>query len=262
MQRSIWTGATGMQAQQTNIDVISNNLANVNTTGFKKSRADFHDLMYQTMQAPGMASSDETMVPTGMQIGHGVRAAAIQKIFLQGSYQQTSNQLDVAIDGKGFFKVQLPNGDEAYTRSGAFKLDADGKVVNSDGYKLLEEITIPKDATDINIGTDGKVTATVAGDTSAQTIGEIKLTMFPNQAGLESMGRTLYRETDASGDPIEGIPGQDGFGSLTQGFLEMSNVNVIDEMVGLIIGQRAYEVNSKAVETSDQLLQMVNNLKR
>lgn len=262
MQRSIWTAATGMQAQQLNIDIIANNLANVNTTGFKKSRADFQDLIYQTIQAPGMASSSETMVPTGMQVGHGVRTAAIQKMFIQGDYLKTENELDVALDGRGFFQVLLPNGETAYTRSGAFKLDADGRVVNSEGYVLLPEMTIPSDTVKINIGADGTVTVTQAGSSAATQVGAIELAYFPNPAGLESMGRNEFRATDASGDAVTGTPGEDGLGTLTQGFLEMSNVDVVDEMVAMIMGQRAYEINSKAIQTSDQMLQMVNNLKR
>ena len=263
MQRSLWTAATGMQAQQLNVDIISNNLANVNTTGFKKSRADFHDLIYSTLQAPGMASSAETMVPTGMQVGHGVRTAAIQRMFLQGDYLQTGNELDVAVDGKGFFQVLLPNGETAYTRSGAFKVDADGRIVNSDGYVLLPEMTVPEDTVSINIGTDGTVSVIQAGNAAAPTeLGIIEMAYFPNPAGLEALGRTLFRETEASGDPVVGIAGQDGLGTLTQGFLEMSNVNVVDEMVALIIAQRAYEANSKAVTTSDTMLGIVNNLKR
>ena len=263
MQRSLYTAATGMQAQQLNVDVTSNNLANVSTAGFKKSRADFHDLMYQTLQAPGMASSEETMVPTGRQVGHGVRTAAIQRIFLQGDYMQTGNELDWAIDGKGFLQVLTPDGETAYTRAGSLKLDVDGRIVNSDGYVVLPEITVPDDTVQINVGTDGTVTAVQSGDRGAVTeLGQVQLAYFANQAGLEAMGRTLYRATEASGDAIIGTPGEDGLGTITQGFLEMSNVDVVDEMVALIVGQRAYEVNSKAVQTSDQMLQTVNNLKR
>lgn len=262
MNRSIWTAATGMQAQQLNIDVISNNLANVSTTGYKKSRADFHDLIYQTLQGAGMASSSETMVPTGMQVGLGVRTAAIQKIFLQGDYVKTDNELDIAIDGKGFFQVLLPNGETAYTRSGAFKLDADGRIVNSDGYVVLPEMTIPSDTVRVNVGTDGTITVLQSGSTNTTEVGTLELAQFPNPAGLESLGRTLYRATEASGDAVTGTAGEDGFGTITQGYLEMSNVDVVDEMVAMIIGQRAYEINSKAVQTSDEMLQMVNNLRR
>ncbi len=262
MQRSLWTAATGMQAQQLNVDITSNNLANVNTTGFKKSRADFHDLMYQTLQAPGTSSSSETMVPTGMQIGHGVRTAAIQRMFIPGDYLQTGNDLDIAVDGKGFFQVLLPNGETAYTRSGAFKMDANGRIVNSDGYVLLPEMTVPQNAITVNIGTDGTVSVTEPGNAAPTQLGILETAYFPNPAGLDAMGRTLYRPTQASGDAVVGTPGQDGLGTLTQGFLEMSNVNVVDEMVALIVGQRAYEANSKAVSTADQMLGIVNGLKR
>ena len=262
MNRSLWSAATGMQAQQLNIDVVSNNLANISTTGYKKSRADFHDLIYQTLQTPGMASSSETMVPTGMQVGLGVRTAAIQKILLQGDYTKTDNELDLAIDGKGFFQILLPNGETAYTRSGAFKLDRDGRIVNSDGYVVLPEMSIPTDTTTINVGTDGTVSIVQAGQTNPTELGTLELAQFANPAGLENLGRTLYQISEASGDAVTGTAGEDGFGGITQGFLEMSNVNVVDEMVAMIIGQRAYEANSKALQTSDAMLQIVNNLKR
>jgi flagellar basal-body rod protein FlgG len=262
MQRSLWSAATGMQAQQLNVDIIANNLANISTTGFKKSRADFHDLMYQTLQAPGMASSSETMVPTGMQVGLGVRTAAVQRMFMQGDYTKTDNELDLAIDGDGFFQVLLPDGETGYTRSGAFKLDRDGRIVNSDGYVVLPEMTIPSDTTKINVGTDGTVSVTQAGQTNPTELGTLELAQFANPAGLDGLGRTLFKPSESSGDAVTGTAGQDGFGGITQGFLEMANVNVVDEMVAMIIGQRAYEANSKAVQTSDSMLQIVNNLKR
>jgi flagellar basal-body rod protein FlgG len=251
-----------MQAQQLNVDIIANNLANISTTGFKKSRADFHDLIYQTLQAPGMASSSETMVPTGMQVGLGVRTAAVQRIFIQGDYTKTDNELDLAIEGKGFFQVLLPNGETGYTRSGAFKLDRDGRIVNSDGYAVLPEMTVPTDTVKLNVGTDGTVSVLQAGQTNPTQLGAFELVQFANPAGLDSEGRTLYKPSESSGDAVTGKAGENGFGGITQGFLEMSNVNVVDEMVAMIIGQRAYEANSKAVQTSDSMLQIVNNLKR
>ncbi|MFH1625982.1 MAG: flagellar basal-body rod protein FlgG [Pseudomonadota bacterium] len=262
MIRAIWIGASGMEAQQLNVDVISNNLANVNTAGFKRSRADFQDLLYQTLRPAGVASSSSTQIPTGMQLGQGTRPVAIQKIFMQGDYQQTGNDLDMAIDGSGFFQVLQPNGEVAYTRAGSFKMDSEGRVVTSDGYTLEPEITIPSDTLSITVGTDGTVSVMQAGQTDPTEVGTIQLAKFANPAGLNSIGRSLYLPTSASGEASTGTPGSSGFGTISQGYLEMSNVSVVEEMVNLIIGQRAYEVNSKAIQTADQMLQMANNIVR
>ena len=262
MIRSLWTSATGMQAQELNIDVISNNLANVNTSGFKKSRAEFQDLLYESMRPAGAASSAETTVPTGIQLGHGTRPSAVQKMFSQGDFQNTQNELDWAIEGDGFFQIELPNGDTSYSRSGEFKLDADGRIVNPDGFPLIPELTVPTDTISISVGLDGTVSVVQAGDATPVEIGNVQLARFVNPAGLRSLGKNLYSPTNASGDEIIGTPGENGFGTLAQGFLEMSNVSVVDEMVNMITAQRAYETNSKVITTADDMLQMANNLKR
>ncbi len=262
MIRTLYSAATGMQAQQLNMDVISNNLSNVNTTGFKKSRPDFQDLIYQNLQLAGMPSSATTQVPAGLEVGLGVRPAALQKLFLQGDLVKTDNSLDLAIEGQGFFQIQHPNGETLYSRSGAFKLDSDGRIVNSDGWLLLPEITIPQDAEQISVAPDGTVSVRQAGNTAATQVGEVQLVLFPNPNGLESTGRNNFRPTDASGDPVEGTPGEDGNGQIQQGYLELSNVSVVDEMVAMIVAQRAYEANSKAIQAGDQLLQLANNLRR
>lgn len=260
MIRALYTAATGMEAQQLNIDVISNNLANVNTTGFKRSRADFQDLLYQTLRAPGAASSTETTIPTGIQVGLGSRPAAVQKLFTQGDFQQTGNEMDIVIEGNGFFQITQPGGAIAYTRAGAFKVNANGEIVNSDGYLLEPSVTIPSGTTKITIAQDGTITATVGGVPSQ--IGSISLARFVNPGGLDSIGRNLYLPTVASGDAVTGTPGQDGFGTIAQGFLEASNVNIVEELVGMIIAQRAYEINSKAIQASDEMLQTASNLRR
>ncbi len=262
MQRALWIASTGMQAQTLNIDVIANNLANVNTSGFKASRADFQDLLYHSMREPGSVSAQGLDVPTGIQLGHGTRPVATQKLFSQGDYQQTQNQLDIAIEGKGFFQIIQPNGEIAYTRAGSFKLDGDGRIATSDGYLLEPEITIPIDALSVSIGTDGTVSIKQQGQTEPTEVGTIELAMFINPSGLESIGRNLYLPTGSSGEVTTGTAGEDGFGTLAQGYLEMSNVSVVDEMVNMITAQRAYELNSKAVRTVDDMLQMANNLKR
>ncbi len=262
MIRALWTAATGMRAQQLNIDVIANNLANVNTVGFKRTRADFQDLMYQTLRPPGADSTATTKIPTGIQVGLGTRVAALEKIFQQGSFKQTGNPLDLAIEGRGFFKVQLPNGEIAYTRAGAFKLDDQGRIVTSDGYPLDPIITIPPDAIDISIGEDGTVSVLQPGNTTYTQVGQITLADFPNPAGLRAIGRNLFLETDTSGAPTIGTPGQDQFGTIAQGYIETSNVDVVEEMVNLIVAQRAYEANSKAIQTGDEMLQIANNLRR
>jgi flagellar basal-body rod protein FlgG len=251
-----------MQAQQLNIDVLSNNLANVNTSGFKRSRADFQDLLYETLRLAGAPSSATTEVPTGIQLGHGARPAAVQKIFMQGEYKQTKNELDIAIEGDGFFQITMPDGETAYSRAGAFKLDSEGRIVTSDGYSMEPEISIPDDSMQISIGTDGTVSVRQAGENQANEIGTIQLARFINPAGLNSIGRNLYLPTSASGDVITGTAGEDGFGTLAQGFLEMSNVSVVEEMVNLITAQRAYEINSKSIQAADEMLQIANNIKR
>jgi flagellar basal-body rod protein FlgG len=258
MIRALYTAATGMEAQQLNIDVIANNLANVNTTGFKKSRADFQDLLYQTLRAPGAAATNNTQSPTGIQVGLGARPAAVQRINVQGDYTQTGNALDVAIEGTGFFQVTLPDGTAAYTRAGALKLDNTGKFVNSDGLAIEPSITIQDGTNDVTIGSDGTVSGTLPGQSTSTTIGQIQTVRFANPAGLRAMGKNLLQETETSGTPQVGIPGQENRGTLLQGFLENSNVSVVEELVGLITGQRAYEATSKAIQTADEMLRATN----
>jgi flagellar basal-body rod protein FlgG len=260
--RALFTAGSGMVAQQLNIDTIANNLANVNTSGFKKSRVDFQDLLYQTMKAAGSQVVQGSQVPTGIQVGQGVRPVATQKMFTQGTFQPSQNPLDLVIEGDGFFQVLMPDGSTAYTRDGAFKRDGQGRVVNSDGFATEPEILIPGEAQEVSIGADGTVSVLLAGENAPQTIGQLQITRFVNPAGLQSAGRNLLRTTAASGDPIVGVPGQTGFGTISQGYLEMSNVQVVEEMVNMIVAQRAYEVNSKAVQASDDMLQVANNLKR
>jgi len=262
MIRSLWTSATGMQAQAINLDVISNNLANVNTSGFKKSRAEFQDLLYETIKPAGTSSSQDTEVPAGIQLGHGTRPSTVLKIFTQGSMENTQNELDLAIEGDGFFQIILPSGDTGFTRDGSFKLDSDGRIVNSDGFILEPEIAIPSDSLSISVGMDGTVSVLQAGESTPSEIGTIELARFVNPAGLISMGKNLFMTSEASGDEITGTAGQDGLGGLAQGFLEMSNVSVVDEMVNMITAQRAYESNSKAIQAADDMLQLANNIKR
>ncbi|MGN8295852.1 flagellar basal-body rod protein FlgG [Helicobacter pylori] len=262
MLRSLYSATSGMLAQQTHIDITSNNIANVNTTGFKKSRADFNDLFYQAMQYAGTNTSNTTLSPDGMEVGLGVRPSAITKMFSQGSPKETENNLDVAITGKGFFQVQLPDGTTAYTRSGNFKLDEQGNLVTSEGYLLIPQITLPEDTTQVNIGVDGTVSVTQGLQTTSNVIGQITLANFVNPAGLHSMGDNLFSITNASGDAIVGNPDSQGLGKLRQGFLELSNVRLVEEMTDLITAQRAYEANSKSIQTADAMLQTVNSLKR
>ncbi|GAA8497866.1 flagellar basal-body rod protein FlgG [Helicobacter pylori] len=262
MLRSLYSATSGMLAQQTHIDTTSNNIANVNTTGFKKSRADFNDLFYQAMQYAGTNTSNTTLSPDGMEVGLGVRPSAITKMFSQGSPKETENNLDVAITGKGFFQVQLPDGTAAYTRSGNFKLDEQGNLVTSEGYLLIPQITLPEDTTQVNIGVDGTVSVTQGLQTTSNVIGQITLANFVNPAGLHSMGDNLFSITNASGDAIVGNPDSQGLGKLRQGFLELSNVRLVEEMTDLITAQRAYEANSKSIQTADAMLQTVNSLKR
>ncbi len=260
--RALWTAATGMHAQQMTLDVISNNLANVQTAGFKRSRVDFQDLVYEILQAPGAASAQGQEVPSGFQVGHGSRAVATQRLFVKGDLQQTGNSLDVAIEGDGFFQVQLPSGDTGYTRAGTFKKNSQGQLVTSDGFTVQPQITIPQNAISLSIGVDGTVSAVTAGQAQPQTLGSLELVRFINPAGLQSQGRNLFLVTQASGDAIPGIPGRDGLGTLLQGFVESSNVNVVEEMVGMIVTQRAYEINSRAIRTADEMMQTANNLVR
>ncbi len=262
MMRALWTAGTGMTAQQANIDVISNNLANVSTTGYKKSRSDFQDLMYQTIRQAGSATGPDNQLPTGIQIGHGVRQVATTKLHTQGNFQQTGNSLDIAIEGEGFFQINMPDGTLAYTRDGSFKKDSTGRVVTAEGYTLEPAITIPDNATDVSISSSGQVSATIPNQTATQDLGTIQIARFVNPAGLESMGRNLYKETAASGTPTPDNPGTNGNGTLVQKYLEMSNVQVVEEMVNMIVAQRAYEMNSKAITTSDEMLSLAANMKR
>jgi len=248
-----------MVAQQLNVDTIANNLANVNTAGFKKTRVDFQDLLYQTLRVPGAPAADGVMIPTGIQVGLGVRPGATARIFSQGTFQQTDNPLDLVVEGDGFFQVLMPDGTKAYTRAGALKLDSEGNLVTSDGYPLEPPIAVPADAANISVGADGTVAVTLAGQAEPQTIGKIELARFANPAGLASLGHSLFAETAASGKPTTGTPGLDGLGSMSQGVLELSNVVVVEEMVNMITAQRAYEANAQAIKVSDQMLQMANN---
>ena len=262
MIRTFWIAASGLSSQQLNLDVIANNMANVNTVGFKKSRADFDELLYQQERIAGAASSPETQVPTGLQVGLGVRPIATEKIFSQGNLEQTSNSLDLAIEGKGFFKILMPDGEVAYTRCGAFKLDSEGRIVNANGYPLEPSISIPEDTREIMVSADG-IVSVVQGNSDIPTeVGSIELASFINPAGLRPIGQNLLVATEASGEEISGVPGEEGMGRLSQGFVEMSNVNVVEEMVRMIITQRAYELNSKAVQTADEMLQTAANLRR
>jgi flagellar basal-body rod protein FlgG len=260
--RALWTAATGMHAQQLTLDIISNNLANVQTAGFKRSRVDFQDLVYEILQAPGAASAQGQEVPSGFQVGHGSRAVATQRLFVKGDLQQTANPLDLAIEGDGFFQIQLPNGDTGYTRSGAFKKNSQGQLVTSDGFVVQPQITIPPNATSVSVGVDGTVSVVQSGQSQPQNVGTLEIVRFINPAGLQSQGRNLFLMTQASGDATPGTPGSDGLGTLLQGFVEGSNVNVVEEMVGMIVTQRAYEINSRAIRTADEMMQTANNLVR
>ncbi len=262
MIRALFTAATGMQAQQLNLDTIANNLANVNTTGFKRNRVDFQDLLYQTLRPAGTRMAGGVEVPTGIQVGHGTRPVATQKIWSQGNFQQTENPLDLVIEGDGFFQVTRPDGTIAYTRAGAFKRDSQGQIVNSDGYVLQPALTIPEGTTSISIGSDGTVSVITAGQSTPQQLGQIELARFMNPAGLNAIGKNLFLPTAASGQATTGTPGLDGFGTINQGFLEMSNVSVVEEMVQMIAAQRAFEVNSKAIRSADEMLAISNNLSR
>jgi len=260
--RSLDIAGTGMQAQQTNVEVISNNIANMTTTGFKRRRAEFQDLIYQNLRRVGSNSSDTgTIVPSGAQIGLGVKTAAIYRISEQGNLQQTSNSLDLAIQGNGYFQVTLPSGETAYTRDGTFGLAADGTIVTADGYPVQPGITVPSNATSITINAAGQVQATISGQTAPQTVGQIQLAVFPNEAGLDAQGDNLFLQTAASGNAVTGNPSSPGFGSVMQGFIETSNVNVVSEITNLITAQRAYEMNSKVITTSNDMLSTLSNLR-
>lgn len=261
MARSLNTAATGLAAQQLQIDNITNNLANVNTTGFKRSRAEFQDLLYENLASPGVQDASGTETPTGTQIGHGVRTVAIRRFFGQGPMQNTTNPLDVSIDGTGFFQVSRPEGDIAYTRSGAFSLNSQGQLVTPEGLPIEPAIQIPPDAHDITVSSDGTVSAMQPGQTAPTQLGQLTLARFANPPGLQAIGGNLYLETAASGTPTTGNPGSDGLGGLEQGFLEGSNVNVAEELVSMIVAQRAYEINSRAIKVTDDMMQIANNLK-
>jgi flagellar basal-body rod protein FlgG len=261
MMRSLFTAATGMESQQVTIDTISNNLANVNTTAFKRSRANFHDLLYQTLKAPGQNSTAGTVVPTGIQIGAGSRISSVEKMFNEGAIRVTNKTTDLMIEGQGFFRVQKDDGTIAFTRDGSFKIDNTGRLVTSEGFPLVPEIVVPENVTSdkLHVGLDGTVTVRVGNE--SQDIGQIVLANFVNPTGLESLGRNLYANTPASGEALQGQPNTQGFGRIGQGELEASNVNIVEEMVNMISGQRAYEINSKVIQTGDQMLQQTNNIR-
>jgi flagellar basal-body rod protein FlgG len=247
-----------MQVQQQNVDNIANNLANASTVGYKRTRLEFQDILYQNLRTPGAASTSSTALPVGLQIGLGARAVASERVFLQGDFKQTENPLDMVVEGSGFFQVRLSNGDLAYTRAGSFHLSAEGQVVTATGEALEPAITIPRDATSITIGTDGTVSVTQPGQANAQTVGQVQLATFSNPAGLEAMGRNLFRETTASGQATLGTPDSQGLGRINQGFVENSNVNVVEELVAMIAAQRAYETNSKVITAADRMLGTIN----
>ena len=264
MVRSLWTAASGMNSQQFNIDTISNNISNVNTTGFKKTRAEFEDLLYQNLRMAGTPSSSISNYPTGIHVGLGSKTASTQKIFEQGAPQSTGVKTDLAIAGEGFFKVQMYDGTEAYTRDGAWKIDANRQIVNHSGYRLVPKIVLPENfqIDSLSISEDGRVTCKVGGSDEQIEVGNIELYRFVNPAGLTAIGGNLFKTSEASGNEIAGVPGFDGMGKLYHGFIEMSNVKVVEEMVSMIVAQRAYELNSKAVQTSDSMLNTAVNLKR
>ena len=260
MIRSLWISKTGLDAQQTQMDVMSNNLAHVSTHGFKRSRAVFEDLLYQTIRQPGAQSSGQTQLPSGLQLGTGVRPVATERIFTQGNLQQTSNPLDVAIQGNGFFQVQMPDGSAAYTRDGSFQVNSQGQLVTASGFPVQPAITIPENVLSVTVSRDGVVSVQRAGTTGTTQVGNLQLVGFMNNAGLQSIGENLYIETAASGTPGTNTPGANGMGLLNQGYVETSNVNVVEELVGMIQTQRAYEINSKAIQSSDQMLQKLAQL--
>lgn len=262
MMVSLWSAASGMLAQELNMDVISNNLSNVDTTGFKKSRVDFQDLLYHTKSLPGSVNSEGSNLPVGIQIGSGTRAIGTQKINTNGEYIETGNSLDIAIQGEGYFQILMPDGSISYTRNGAFKKSETGQIVNSSGFPLEPAIVIPQDATTISIGQDGTVTVSTGNDTVSEEIGQIQLARFINPSGLMNIGSNLLKTTSVSGDAEIGVAGENGYGALANNTLETSNVKVVEEMVRMITAQRAYEVNTKSIQTADTMLELANNLKR
>ena len=259
MNGALWAAKTGLDAQQTRMNVVSNNLANINTTGFKRDRAVFEDLIYQNVRQSGAQTAQDTQLPSGLNIGTGVRVVATEKLFTQGNFTTTESPTDMAIEGRGFFEVLTPDGGTAYTRDGSFQINAEGLLVNSSGYPMQPAITIPDNTTSLTIGKDGTVSGQIAGSTAPTVLGNIQLTDFINPSGLQAIGGNLFRETASSGAPQQGTPGLAGLGSLTQGSVETSNVNVVEEMVSMIETQRAYEINSKAISTADGMLQYLNN---
>ncbi|AHH14269.1 flagellar basal-body rod protein FlgG [Borrelia hermsii] len=264
MMRALWTAASGMKAQQYNVDTIANNLSNVNTTGFKKIRAEFEDLIYQTQRRAGTPATEDTVSPLGNQVGHGTKVSATHRIFGQGNLQATNLNTDVAIEGDGFYKILLPDGTYGYTRDGSFKIDANGTLVTSQGYKLLPDISFPEEyiKDSITISQEGIISVKVDENPEPIELGQIEIARFVNPAGLNAIGNNIFKETIGSGEEISGAPGSDGMGRLRQGILEMSNVSIAEEMVTMIVAQRAYEINSKAIQTSDNMLGIANNLKR
>lgn len=260
MMNSLWIAKTGMEAQQTQLDVVSHNLANVSTTGYKRANAVFEDLIYQNLRQVGAQSTEQSQLPTGLHLGLGVRTVATSRNFMQGGLQQSNSNLDVAIKGNGFFEVTQPDGTIGYTRDGSFQIDSQGRMVNSSGLAVANGITVPANATNIAISSEGVVTATISGSTTAQPLGTISMSTFINPAGLEPRGQNLFIETAASGNPQQGTPGTNGLGTILQGYLETSNVNVVQELVTMIQTQRAYEMNSKAIQTSDQMLAKLGQL--
>jgi flagellar basal-body rod protein FlgG len=262
MIRALYTAASGMAAQQSNIDTVAHNLANVNTTGFKKSRMEFEDLVYQQTRAAGAPTSASTEAPVGLETGLGTKPVATARDFSTGNLRSTNAPLDLAIEGRGFFQIAMPDGTTAYTRAGALHADAQGKIVTSEGFALQPEITIPENTISITISRAGVVSVMVAGQSAPQQLGTIELASFQNPAGLLALGGNLFQTSTASGEPVTGIPGADGIGTLTQGFLEESNVSVVEEMIAMILGQRAYEANSRVVKAADEMLAQVNNMAR
>ncbi len=260
--RSLNIAATGMMAQQLNVDVISNNIANMNTTGFKRQRAEFQDLLYQNLERPGATSSSSgTIVPTGVQVGVGVKAGSVYRIPEQGNILPTQNRLDLAVSGRGYFQITMPNGQTAFSRAGNFSTDAEGRLVTEDGFLIEPAITIPQDAIDITINREGQVSAVLSGETEPQDLGQIELASFVNPAGLEAIGDNLFLQTPASGAPNVGAPGSVGFGTLMQGFLETSNVNAVNEISALIVAQRAYEMNARVITTADQMMSTTSQMR-
>ena len=262
MIRALYTAATGMNAQETNIDVVSNNLANSNTTGYKKSRAEFQDLLYQQVVEPGSPTSSSTANSSGVQIGLGVKTAAVQKVFAQGDLISTSNPLDMAIEGDGFFQVQLPDGDQAFSRAGSFQLNSQGQLTTSDGYVVDPGVAIPSDSLAISVGQDGSISVRQPGSATTTQVGQLTGVRFANNAGLRAVGKNLYQETESSGTPTTGIFSENGFGRVSQGFIESSNVSVVEQVVNMITAQRAYEASSKGITTADEMLSQAINLKR